>query len=392
MRKKPALILLSVLSAIGFAFGAAACSNQETPVVTIEGFSIKETMQVNAGAVIELEQPIVTDSNGVLLDCWTYVQDSSGNYVAVTAGRFTATNAGEYTITYVVRDSANNTYEKQTKLTVVGDVSNEQVTLTVDYEQFITVGEEVSIDAVCSAQNATLSYEVTDVSSGEELEVLEGKFTPQEAGLYEVFVTANGGEATYKYNVFAEQPLQTGEVERFGEAWAEKESFIGGKRQDWQIVDSAETGLLDPYGREASFAKYTTQRNYIPLYLDIRENVEYYEQLAAEGYTYVSMWIYMVSEKPHVTISDRDPNGGFYRRSGPELHPGVWTEFRLDLVTGKNTWYRSFVQCYDFYANQNYFYLPKQVCCQGHRYNPQGCNSHFQSTTHRSNHHKQGTH
>lgn len=359
MRKKSALILLSLLSVFGFAFGAAACG-ETTPVpeVTINGFDVEESMQVNVGAVIDIEEPIVTDSQGVLLDCWTYVTDTQGNYVAVTAGSFTASNAGEYTITYVVRDSANNTYEKKTKVTVLGQAAaDEEVTIRVDFEQFIVVGEETSIDAVCSSEDAEISYQVTDVSSGEELPVSSGKFVPTEAGVYEIIVATADGAASYKYNVYAEAPLMKGEVEHFGEDWEEKESFIGGKRQDWQIVSSAEAGLLDPYGREATFAKYTTTRQYIPLYINIREDVEYYEQLAKEGYTYVSMWIYMESEKPHVTISDRDPNGGFYRHNGPDLYPGEWAEFRLDLVTGKTTWYRSFVQCYDYYNEQGYWYL-----------------------------------
>ena len=362
MKRKSVVTLLAILSALGFTIGAAACNGnpngQEKPQqAVVSGFDVRESLEVNLGAVVELEQPVVTDAKGVLLDCWTYVTDEKGNYVVTTAGAFTADNAGVYTIVYVVRDSANNTYQQQTKVTVLGNAAAQDITLNVEYEQFISVGETVAINAICSDKDADLTYTVKRFSTSEAVTMDGNAFVPQEEGIYEVLVSANDGEATYKYNVFAEEALQKGEVERFTSAWEEKEKFVGGKRQDWQVVTSEESGLLDPYGRACNLAKYSTDRAYIPLYINIREDVKYYEQLAEEGYSYVSMWIYMEGEKPHITISDRDPNGGFYRRNGPDLYPGEWTEFRLDLVTGKTTWYRSFVQCYPYYNNQSHFYL-----------------------------------
>ena len=313
MKRKSAIALLAVCSAAGFTFGAAAC-NEPQPL-TVEGFDVLETLTVNVGGVVELEQPIVTDSKGNLLDCWTYVTDSDGNYVAATVGLFSADDAGGYTITYVVRASDNTVYEKQTLVTVSGASSGTtETTLDVDYEQFVTVGEEITIDAVCSDENAALEYSVKKVLDGEALDVTDGAFTPEKAGVYEVQVSVVGQAVSYKYNVFAEMPLNEGEVEVFNEAWVEKETFVGGKRQDWEIVSSETCGLLDPYGREATFAKYATNRAYIPLFINIREDCDYYKQLAADGYSHVSMWIYMQSNKPHITISDRDPNGGFYRR------------------------------------------------------------------------------
>ncbi len=358
MRKKSVIALLSLLSTVAIAFGVSGCSETESKPLTVNGFDVTETMEVNVGSSVELEQLTVIDEKGVLLDCWTYVTDADGNYVSTDAGSFSADDLDGYTITYVVRASDNTTYQKQTKVTVKGG-SGEVVetTLDVNYEQFITVGEEVTIDAVCSDAQATLAYEVKKSSSGETVDVTDGAFTPQNAGVYEVKVSVVGGEASYKYNVFAEAPLKDGEVETFNDAWLEKETFVGGKRQDWEIISSSENGLLDPYGREATFAKYSTEREYIPLFINIREDVEYYKALAEDGYTYVSMWIYMESNTPHITVSDRDPNGGFYRKAGPTLYPNQWVEFRLDLKTGKNSWNRSFIQCYEYYANQNHFYM-----------------------------------
>ena len=355
MRKKSAITLLSVLCGVGALLGASACTAETAPSMSVNGFVITEALEVSVGATVELEQPIVKDETGKLLDCWTYVTDSDGNYVSATSGLFSADDVGGYTITYVVRASDNTVYEKKTVVTVNGTAAGG--TLDVDYEQFITVGETVSIDASYSNENATFTYEVKKASTGETVDASNGSFTPTETGVYEVVVRVSGVDASYKYNVFAQNPMQEGEVETFDESWAEKETFVGGKRQDWTIVSSEECGLLDPYGNETMLAKYSTERAYIPLFINIRESKEYYESLKADGYEYVSMWIYMQSKTPHITISDRDPNGGFYRKDGPTLYPGEWTEFRLDLVTGVTTWYRSFTQCYSYYENQNHFYL-----------------------------------
>ena len=355
MRKKSAITLLSVLCGVGALLGASACGGTEAPSMSVNGFEILETLEVSVGATVELEQPIVTDETGKLLDCWTYVTDGDGNYVSATSGLFSADDVDGYTITYVVRASDNTTYEKKTVVTVKGTASGGA--LDVDYEQFVTVGETVDIDASYTNENATFTYEVKKASTGAAVDAADGSFTPTETGVYEVVVSVSGVDASYKYNVFAQNPMQEGEVEVFDEAWAEKETFVGGKRQDWNVVSSEDCGLLDPYGNETTFATYSTERSYIPLFINIRESKDYYEGLKADGYEYVSMWIYMQSKTPHITISDRDPNGGFYRKEGPTLYPGEWTEFRLDLVTGVTTWYRSFTQCYEYYQNQNHFYM-----------------------------------
>ncbi len=373
MGKKTAIWILSFLSVISFAFGLGSCGKTGgvgEQKAYVQGFEIKESLNVSVGTVVELEQPIVTDAKGVLLDCWTYVMDANGNYVYTSANSFTADNVGVYTIVYVVRDSENNTYEKRTTLNVTGEKQQEEVTIDVDFEQFIVTGETVTIDASCSDADAQLVYSVKKSATGADVAVDGNTFTPQENGVYKITVSvANRESEAYTYSVFAEAAAKDGEVEVFGDAWAEKEAFVGGFRRDWEIVSSEDCGIVDPYGRESNFAKYSTDRAYIPLYINIRQDVDYYKQLAKEGYTHVSMWIYMQSEKPHITISDRDPNGGFYRREGPDLYPGQWTEFSLNLLDGNSSWTRSFTSCYDMYDNQSHFYLQVD---NSYEYNPWG--------------------
>lgn len=369
MRKKSVITILAFLSALGFTAAASACDSmpdfsallgggQPQEEVTIDGFEVKETLEVSVGATVTLEELFVVDSNGKLLDCWTYVTDGNGNYVATNSGAFVANNPGTYTIKYVVRASDNKTYEKETKVTVTGaSSSNDEKEIRVNFDQFVSAGETVTIQATCSDASATLTYEVSKALGGESIETVENTFVPEETGAYQVTVGIEDSEVSYTYNVFAQNPMLDGEVEVFDNTWEEKESFVGGKRQDWDIVTSEESSVYDRYGRAVTMAKYTTDRHSAPFYINIRESVEYYEQLSKEGYTYVSMWIYLDSEVPHFSVSDRDKNAGFYRKDGPNLYPGEWKQFKLTLADGQAAYARSFITCYDLYANQNHFYL-----------------------------------
>ena len=380
MKKKSWITALAVLSVFGFGFGAISCAasdettDDETQEIEISGFEIVETLTVQAGATVELEQPFVTDSMGKLLDCWTYVTDGDGYYVEAASGTFTAANVGTYTITYVVRDSENNVHEKKTVITVTdggnvdGDGESGVLTLKANFEQFVAVNEQIEIDAICSDETATLIYTVMN-ADGEPVTLDGNAFTLTETGAYKVKIAVENSDVSYSYDIFAEEPFQTGEVEAFNGAWVAKEAFIGGKRQDWEIVSSEESGVYDRFGREVTLAKYTTDRAYIPLFINIRQSREYYQALAEEGYTHVSMWVYLEAEKPHITISDRDANGGFYRREGPDLYPEEWAQFTLSLIDGKSSWTRSFTTCYNLYAEQNHFYLQVD---NSYEYNPWG--------------------
>lgn len=354
MKKKFLVTILSICMVFFVALGTA-CKSE--PPYTVEGFTVRETLEVNYGASVDLETPLVIDSAGNLLDCWTLVTDVKGNYVPVNAGQFSADDVGGYTITYTVRATDNTTYEKKTIVKVNANGGEQTNTIIdVDYEQFIVVGDEVTINAVCSNEQAELSYTVTK-KDGTAVTVNDNTFVADSVGTYMIKVAEVGGSAQCTYKIFAENEAKLGEVESFDNAWEEKQEFINGKRQSWEVVTSEDCGLLDPFGQKASFAKYTSDKSYPRLYIDIRQDREYYAELASQGYDYVSMWIYMDSEKPHDTMSDRDPNAGFYRKSGPDLYPGEWIEFKLSLVDTRVSWDRSFVTCYNLYNNENLHYL-----------------------------------
>lgn len=367
-KKKSALGVLAIacISALSVAT-ATACKDE--PPVTLNGFDVKENLEVAYGSTVDLEQPYVTDSTGEILDCWTLVTDDEGNYIHVTAGQFRAEDLDGYTITYVVRASDNTTYQKKTTVKVTG-VGNTDLVIEADFEQFVSIGETLSINATCSDENASLTYTVTHKESGEKVALTDNTFVLSNKGVHTVQISTEDGSASYSYTIFAQAPAQEGEVEVFDDAWEAKEAFISGKRQAWSVTTTAECGIYDPFGREASFATFTTKTpNAYGIYINIREEQAYYEQLAAEGYTHVSMWIYMVSEKSHISVHDRDANGGFYRLDGPKLYPGEWTEFLVNLTEGQAAYKRSFNSCYSLYQNENHAYLQVD---NSYEWNPDG--------------------
>ena len=365
-KKSKRLIALTFSSAACLLF-AMACKQE--PIASVNGFDVRNSLTVEYGETVVLENPFVTDENGWVLESWSMVTDDEGNYVYTENGRFLATDSDGYVITYVVRDKNDNIFEKKTEIIVKGTVAD-QITIDAAYEQSVTIGEQIQINATCSDATATLNYTVEKKSDGSLVEVTDNTFTLTQAGAYTVTIADGEGKAEYEYMLFAQNPVREGEVEIFDEAWAERQKYTGSKRRTWDVVSTDECGILDPYGQPANYATFTTNKEYISLYLTMRESKEYYQQLAQEGYKTVSMWIYADSQKTHKSVSDRDPLGGsFYRKDGPTVTPGKWVQHTMNLVDSAAAYNRSFVSCYDYYQNEAFRYL---LVDNSWDWNPQG--------------------
>lgn len=365
MRKKSKQLITLTVSSVAFLALAVACKQDSM----INGFDVKNSVTVDYGSAVVLETPFITDKNGWVLENWAMVTDKKGNYVYTENGRFCANDSQGYTITYIVRDAKNNLFEKKTEVTVKGS-STEQIIIDVEYEQFVSTGEAIQIDATCSDPNAELQYIVKKKADGSVIELDGNTFTLAQAGAYSVSVSDSMGKAQYEYMLFAQEPMVEGEVEIFDEAWAERQKLTGSKRRTWDVISSEECGILDPYGQPATYATFTSNKSYISLYLTMREAKEYYQQLANEGYKSVSMWIYIQGGKTHKSVADRDPLGGsFYRKNGPTLAPGQWMQYTMNLVDSAAAYNRSFVSCYDYYQNEAFRYL---LVDNSWDWNPQG--------------------
>ena len=294
----------------------------------------------------------VTDVNGNVYDVFVEVVDSKGGYVAVQLGTFTATDAGGYTITYAVV-VGNQTIRKTTAVTVTGASQND-VTLGATFDKLVTVGQSVAIrpTVVPAGTSVTASVKRGDT----EIAVVDNAFTPDTVGVYDVTLSA-AGAADYTYSVYARAAMKKGEVETFDADWTVKEAFIEGKRTDWQIVSTAESGLQDRYAADGTFAKIEqkTAGETVRVYLDVRGTVEDYTALAKEGYGYVSLWLYIDADG--VFAARRLAAAGWTAGVDMTLVGGRWVEVRFNLVAGVNQAERSFAEAIPYYAEQAVPYL-----------------------------------
>ncbi|MBO5480633.1 MAG: hypothetical protein J6A63_05565 [Clostridia bacterium] len=354
MRRKSKRLIALTVSFVACLILGAACGGD---TAEINGFDVRKTLTVDYGETVVIETPFVTDSNGWVLENWAMVTDDEGNYVYTENGRFCANDSDGYVITYVVQDKNENVFEKKTQVIVNGSI-DDIVTIDAEYTQNVETGQNLQINATCSDETAELQYTVTKKSDGSSVKMDGNAFCLTQAGAYSVSIADSDGRAEYEYTLFAQNPAKEGEVEIFDKAWEERQKLTGSKRRTWKVITTEECGILDPYGQSASYATFTTNQTYVSMYLLMRQSKEYYEQLAKEGYTTVSMWIYMDGQKNHKTVSDRDPLGGsFYRKNGPTLVPGQWKQHTMNLVDSAAAYNRSFVSCYDYYQNENFRYL-----------------------------------
>ncbi len=387
--KKKVKIILAVLSSLCLSSIAVACSKGgETPSGSTSayeiasGFEFEEEMTVLQYTPITPEIPLVLLTNGEPVDVVFEVTNSKGEFVEINGGGFIASDKGGYTVRYLAIYEGKILQEKKMKVNVQGSA----VSVNVDYEDYIEVGTAVQIQATAD-EEASFSYEVT--CNGTSVSVSDsGVFTPAKAGKYDVKVTATstaGVKGEYSYSTFARRKGMVGEVETFGEEWNELVKTSSVIRPGWERVTTDDTsltyganagsGLLDRFGQESQYIAFETSgipedqtgNCYLNVQVDARYDLAYYEELAAQGYEYLSIWIYIDGQKDHISYIYTDPSysSQFHVQGGdgeeaenPLLKPGQWTELKLALYDGafgRKDWKRSFISAYPFYQHGTNF-------------------------------------
>ena len=230
-------VILSLILAMLMLFSVSACSTVEE--VKFSGFEVKSEITVTQGSAIVIEKPLVMTESGDPLDVLSDVTTTSGGIVTVNSGSFLATDLDGYVITYVVYTADGRTHKKTTTVTEKDLVSE----LYVDYDPYEVVGEEVEIVPICDVDNAQIGIEV--LHEGEKVQLTDGKFTPAEAGKYEITVTATalGKSIEYQYTIYARYPAKRGEVETYHDDWAEINAYQGKNRGKWTVISTEERGI-----------------------------------------------------------------------------------------------------------------------------------------------------
>ena len=339
MKKKIAL-LLSLLAAVLFCFGLAACKQKG---VTLKDFPETETQTVALGSVYELKtQAEGEDGNTYRLTFQVRTRDDAA--VPVFDDRFDVTDIGGYVITYTaVTDGVT-----QTSVITLDVTDDTAPTISISKPENGSVGEEYELPVITVSDLAGTSPEVTVkvylIREGERTEITSlsergGRyyFTPESVGTYEIEVTAvktNGQSKTATRSFNIDEPVAEGEV--FSPDVVSPESQIGfvaagGVETDKLIVETAE----ETQAGSAYTGRYLSVNG-----KDIGENVwvdiHLTPRLAIEDYAdfdVVEFWVYFQTTSDRVKIGIL---GGSTAASDPllrEFAGNTWAKVSVDADT-----------------------------------------------------------
>ena len=183
MKKKLAILLLTLLSAVLF-----VCGCNLTP---IEAPTFTGTYEnITAFVTDEITVPDVEYTEGATLT--VTVNAPTGSVVEVVDGKFVLTEEGVYVITYSI-SIANLSEEMQIKVTATKNTQKPTLILNGSNVESVLLGEEVTIasataeDAIGGALNVDIA--IKD-ANGDPVAIAEGKFTASVLGDYTVTYSA----------------------------------------------------------------------------------------------------------------------------------------------------------------------------------------------------------
>lgn len=339
MKKKIAL-LLSLLAAVAFCFGLAACKQKG---ILLKDFPEAETQTVALGSVYELKtQAEGEDGNTYRLNYKVRTGDDAS--VPVFDDRFDVTDIGGYVITYTaVTDGVT-----QTSVVTLEVTDDTAPTISISKPENGSAGEEYELPVITVSDLAGTSPEVTVkvylIREGERTEITSlsergGRyyFTPESVGTYEIEVTAvksNGQSKTATRSFNVDEPVAEGEV--FSPAVVSPESQIG-----FVAAGSVETNkLIVETAEETQEGAAYTGRYLSVNGKDVGENVwvdiHLTPRLAIEDYAdfdVVEFWVYFQTTSDRVKIGIL---GGSTAASDPllrEFAGNTWAKVSVDADT-----------------------------------------------------------
>ena len=331
---------------------AQSSANQHAPI-TVQGFDVAESLQVEAGSYVTVPYPIVLDDAGNVLDVYCEVTDVNGNYVPLTTGKFMATAGTGYTITYVVYTADKVVHKKNTVVQV-----HNSLDLYVDGQSVYEVGDVVEIVPVCIWNDA--EYTIQYVYGEEEAKAVESnQLFLDKAGLYTLSVEAKKGEQTLTctYEVYAQAPITEGELEIIHADWGTVRTLNHYGTHGWKAVSTENlfskkgAPITNRFGEQDYLLsqKVASAQTYCDVWLDARTSLEGLQELVDKGYKYVSVWVYLDAEYEHGVRRITDKERSYYSTLSNKAKPNEWVEFRIDLV---NTNTRDFLDTYNFFKQQ----------------------------------------
>ena len=269
--------------------------------VEVIGFDVQSGVVVTTGTKVVLEKPQPVNQHGTSLNVYFDVIDATGGHVAtftdLSGNEYFIAKGTGYTISYVVYPQDKVVTLKTTTVTVVGEA-----TVTVKYDSVVEVGDEIMIVPDCGFYNPEFEYSVRK-ENGDAVTVTNAKFTADTVGFYDVSVTATAMDKTAEtsYRIYARNLKSEGEVETFYSDWETLRSVNGFNTRGWAITDTATCGIKNYKNEDDTYIFYSAKSNQtsIPYYLDALYSQEEYLAMVAEGYTRLTFKVYIQGENLH---------------------------------------------------------------------------------------------
>ena len=331
-------VACAILLSLAFLALGAACQKKE---YELYGFLPKTEISVEKGDYVQIEKMHIFDNENNYYDVKFKVVDSENKQVETSGNGFFAVELGEYKIVYTVI-SVEKVYTKDTVVKVNAIGTN----YTIDVHVPETVRENEPCEIIIGNTDKELyEFTITAICDGVVENVENQTFKPTRSGVYVVEVKAQSLEETivqtYTLNVLP--ALLEGVVESFDEYWSNK-------RGAWEITTTEETGLKNRFGDDGDYVSATTDEQWLKFYVTPTNEKNYYENLAEQGYEYVSVWVYLDSTLPHL-VQQFNGYSNYYAKSN-KVMPKTWTEIKITLQDDpKYDFNGSFLNGFNYFAS-----------------------------------------
>lgn len=333
-------VACALLLSLAFLTLGVACQKNETNYM-LYGFSPKTEISVEKGDYVQIEKMHIFDSEDNYYDVKFKVVDSENKQVETSGNGFFAVELGEYKIVYTVI-SVKDVYTKETvvKVSVAG------TNYTIDVYVPETLRENEPCEIIIGNKDKELyEFTITAICDGVEEIVENQTFTPTKSGVYVIEVKAQSSEktVTQTYTVNVLPALLEGVVETFDENWSNQ-------RGAWKVATTEETGLKNRFGDDGDYVSATTNEQWLKFYVTPTNEKKYYENLAEQGYEYVSVWVYLDSTLPHA-VQQFNGYSNYYATSN-KVMPKTWTEIKITLQDDpKYDFNGSFLNGFNYFAS-----------------------------------------
>ncbi len=371
MKAKSKFILIIICFFVSVCSLFFACG--KVADVVLSGFTPVESLNVEKGSYVNVENLFVSDQDGDVYKVEVKVLNSQNAEVALSNDGFFADDLSGYTIVYTVT-TGSGAQTKRTSVVVSEKISNN---FNVAYDALINVGETYTLPV---GENLKEQYAftatVTPKKGGAAIQADGLSFSVAETGYYEIALTGTDKKGVAKTDVFeiyAREQIKMGEVEIFSDEWAVVDSldarYDRRVTEGWKIVDTTGTTVKNRFGEDDTLLSVTTDENWAQFYFLPRADEAYYRALAEDGYEYISVWLRIDSTLRH-KVQRRNGDGRFYWSYVEDSMPNQWMEVRFNLLPNQpEDWTGSFLYFFDEYEKQS---IASIVIDNSDEYNPYG--------------------